>query len=168
MSGGLSFSSPENGFACDTVVNFEVVLANGQVVNANAKSYSDLFVALKGGANNFGVVTRFDLQTIKQQPFWGGGIVYPELTYDQQIAAFTRFKDPQRFDPKVSLELSFVYLGTLQTFIASTSMFYSQPVRNASALAPFAAIQPQLSNTLRISNTSDFAREVFSLSTPNQ
>jgi hypothetical protein len=114
------------------------------------------------------VVTRFDLQTIPQGPFWGGGVVYPESTYGQQIAAFNAFKDPQRFDPKASIEPSFVYLGAANTYLSATSMFYSQPIPNASVLAPFVAIQPQLSNTLRISNTSAFAREVTSLSTPSQ
>ena len=34
--GGISFFSPEKGFACDNVVNMEVVLANSEIVNANA------------------------------------------------------------------------------------------------------------------------------------
>ena len=42
------------GFGCDNVVNFEVVLANATIVNANATSNTDLFVALKGGGNQFG------------------------------------------------------------------------------------------------------------------
>jgi hypothetical protein len=52
------------------------VLANGQIVDANANSYSDLFYALKGGSNNFGVVTRIDLKTFPQGKFWGGFIGY--------------------------------------------------------------------------------------------
>jgi len=52
------------------------VLANGQIVDANASSYSDLFYALKGGSNNFGVVTRIDLKTFPQGKFWGGFIGY--------------------------------------------------------------------------------------------
>jgi FAD/FMN-containing dehydrogenase len=35
--GGLSFLSSQYGWAANNVVNFEVVLANGTVVNANAK-----------------------------------------------------------------------------------------------------------------------------------
>lgn len=60
--------------ACDNVVNFEVcqileealkkpanggsffkvVLANGNIINANNMTNTDLFWALKGGTNNFG------------------------------------------------------------------------------------------------------------------
>lgn len=45
----------------DNVQNFEVVLANGSIVNANAELNSDLFQALKGSSGNLGIVTRFDM-----------------------------------------------------------------------------------------------------------
>ena len=51
------------GFGCDNVVNFEVVLANATIVNANATSNSDLFVALKGGGNQFGRLTPKKVRT---------------------------------------------------------------------------------------------------------
>jgi hypothetical protein len=40
----------------DAVINYEVVLSNGTIVNANAQSHSDLFFALKGGGNQFGTL----------------------------------------------------------------------------------------------------------------
>ncbi|KAF2636949.1 FAD-binding domain-containing protein [Massarina eburnea CBS 473.64] len=61
LGGGNSYYSGKNGFACDTVVNYEVVLANGTVVQANAYENGDLYRALKGGGMNFGIVTRFDV-----------------------------------------------------------------------------------------------------------
>jgi hypothetical protein len=48
------------------------VLANGSVANINQQSSSDLFWALRGGGNNFGIVTRFDLETYPQGGVWGG------------------------------------------------------------------------------------------------
>lgn len=42
------------------MVNFEVVLADGSIVNANANEHRDLWRALKGGSGNFGFVTRVD------------------------------------------------------------------------------------------------------------
>ncbi|KAL8968401.1 MAG: hypothetical protein Q9197_004902 [Variospora fuerteventurae] len=64
--GGMSFFAPRYGFVCDQVQNFEVALADGQIVNANATSRADLWFALKGGSNNFGIVTRFDLKAFSQ------------------------------------------------------------------------------------------------------
>jgi FAD/FMN-containing dehydrogenase len=54
LGGGLSFLSTSYGMAADTVVEYEVVLANATIINANAKNNSDIFWALKGGGNQFG------------------------------------------------------------------------------------------------------------------
>ncbi|KAI1735654.1 FAD-binding domain-containing protein [Xylaria scruposa] len=64
LGGGNSYYSGRVGFGCDSVVNFEVVLANGTIINANQTANSDLWQALKGGSNNFGIVTRFDLEAV--------------------------------------------------------------------------------------------------------
>jgi FAD/FMN-containing dehydrogenase len=54
LGGGLSFLSGQYGLVCDNVVNFEVVQADGSIVNVNANSNPDQFFALKGGGNQFG------------------------------------------------------------------------------------------------------------------
>ncbi|KAI1086691.1 FAD binding domain-containing protein [Rostrohypoxylon terebratum] len=64
LGGGNSFFSGRMGFGCDSVINFEVVLANGTIVNANNSTNPDLWRALKGGGSNFGIVTRFDMEAI--------------------------------------------------------------------------------------------------------
>ena len=50
----MSFLSAEYGLVCDNVINYEVVLANASIVNANSSSNPDLYWALKGGGNQFG------------------------------------------------------------------------------------------------------------------
>ncbi|KAF9872422.1 FAD binding domain-containing protein [Colletotrichum karsti] len=64
LGGGTSFFSPARGFGADNVVNYEVVLANGTITNANKSCNADLWRALKGGGSNFGIVTRFDLEAL--------------------------------------------------------------------------------------------------------
>lgn len=71
------------GFACDNVVSMQVVLANGSIVTASQDEHNDLFVALKGGSLNTGIVTRFDLDAFPAQ----------NLTYGQQIIAFDHSQD---------------------------------------------------------------------------
>lgn len=58
LGGGFFHFSGEYGLAADNVKNFEVVLADGRIVNANARENTDLFWALKGGGPNFGDFTR--------------------------------------------------------------------------------------------------------------
>ncbi|KAH7312505.1 hypothetical protein B0I35DRAFT_513840 [Stachybotrys elegans] len=70
LGGGYSFYSPKLGFGCDSVVNYEVVLGNGTIVQANESAHSDLYRALKGGHSNFGLVTRFDMATIPARNLW--------------------------------------------------------------------------------------------------
>ncbi|KAF1992788.1 FAD-binding domain-containing protein [Amniculicola lignicola CBS 123094] len=167
LGGGISFFSPQRGFACDSVTNFEIVLANGKIVEVSAISNQDLFVALKGGTNNFGVVTRFSFKTFTQGQLWGGAIVYPDSAFPKMEAAFTQTKQPKNFDLYQALEASFVYLGQSPSFLGVASLFYSKPVVNATSLKPFTSIQPQLSNSMRLSSPVQLAREVSSLSTPN-
>lgn len=45
-------------------------------MQANAKENPDLWRALRGGGNNFGVVTRYDFRTFAQKPVWSGAVFY--------------------------------------------------------------------------------------------
>lgn len=65
-----SFHSNSQGFACDSVVNFEVVLADGSIVNANPRENPDLYKSLKGGSGNFGFVTRVDQSKLPVSVKW--------------------------------------------------------------------------------------------------
>ncbi|KAH8889611.1 FAD binding domain-containing protein [Thozetella sp. PMI_491] len=76
LGGGLSFLSAEYGWAADSILAFELVLANSSVVNVTKETYPDLFVTLRGGGNEFGIVTAFTLQTYPQDQIWGGSITY--------------------------------------------------------------------------------------------
>ncbi|XEV07541.1 hypothetical protein FSHL1_012828 [Fusarium sambucinum] len=67
LGGGVSWYTPKRAFACDNVVNYEVVLANGSVIHANPHVHGDLWKALKGGGANFGIVTRFDMEAFPAQ-----------------------------------------------------------------------------------------------------
>lgn len=50
----MSYTSPRYGWTCDTVSQFEVVLADGSIAQVEDNSNPDLMWALKGGVNNFG------------------------------------------------------------------------------------------------------------------
>lgn len=73
--------------AIDQVVNYEVVLADGRIVEANKEQHQDLFRALKGGGNNFGIVTRFDMVTFPAHDIWDGAIIHSKDETDSVIDA---------------------------------------------------------------------------------
>lgn len=64
LGGGISYHGNKYGWSADNVLEYEVVLASGDIVTANASENNDLFWALKGGGPNFGIVTKFVLRAI--------------------------------------------------------------------------------------------------------
>lgn len=91
--GGCSLYMFRDGFACDSVVAHEVVLADGSIVKASSEESPDLHRALKGGVNNFGIVTKFYLRTFPTSPIWQASLTHPEDQASGHIAAFKRWID---------------------------------------------------------------------------
>ncbi|MDP5278682.1 FAD-binding oxidoreductase [Sphingomonas sp. DG1-23] len=66
LGGGYSFLSRKFGLGCDHVRAMKMVLADGSAVVASQDSNPDLFWACRGGGGgNFGVVTEFELATVR-------------------------------------------------------------------------------------------------------
>jgi hypothetical protein len=93
VGGGISYFSSTKGWGCDTIVGYEVVLADGSVVEARADGkYADLFWALHGGHNNFGIVTRFDLKTFPVTSAYIGGAAWNGSAMSVQTQFFSAFE----------------------------------------------------------------------------
>ncbi|KAF2182763.1 carbohydrate-binding module family 18 [Zopfia rhizophila CBS 207.26] len=61
--GGYGYTSRTWGLAMDAIVGLDVVLANGTVIKATSTQYPDIFWAVRGAGESFGVVVNFYLQT---------------------------------------------------------------------------------------------------------
>ncbi|KAL2857570.1 hypothetical protein BJX68DRAFT_253069 [Aspergillus pseudodeflectus] len=96
LGGGSNYYMGEHGFGCDTVRNYEVVLADGSIVNANEDEHRDLWRALKGGGINFGIVTRFDMEAIPDIPLSYGMRTMPGNASEQFVDAVVDYTDIQQ------------------------------------------------------------------------
>jgi FAD/FMN-containing dehydrogenase len=84
LGGGVSYYLSARGWGANYLVNVELVNAQGDVIQVNATSYPDLFWSLKGGSNNFGIATRYDLETFPLVDVYGGFLTSNE-TYVNDV-----------------------------------------------------------------------------------
>jgi FAD/FMN-containing dehydrogenase len=76
-AGGIGFLARKFGLTIDHVTAAELVLANGQLVRADASQNHDLFWALRGAGGNFGIVTAFELDAYPVSD-----VVFAQMVYD--------------------------------------------------------------------------------------
>lgn len=89
--GGLSFFSPRFGLVCSNILSYEIVLSSGTVTTASASTNPDLWRALKGGSNNFGIVTRFTARSFPSSNVWSGFLYMPAFQAAKVLTAFHDF-----------------------------------------------------------------------------
>jgi hypothetical protein len=170
VEGGISFFSSERGFIVDDVVNYQIVLASGEVVNANANSHSDLFLALKGGCgSNFGIIIRFDFATFQQGKMWGGKFLYFPQSFPGQLDALAEYLNGPNTDVKAQVRINIGYAAEFGGLMCMNDPTYTKPEK-PDALAPFVDIEPKVEavNTLRIDSVKAMADEQSAQTTFNK
>ncbi|UPX11163.1 uncharacterized protein EKO05_0001785 [Ascochyta rabiei] len=159
--GGNSFYTAQQGFACDNVKNFEVVLASGDVINANANNNTDLFQVLKGGSgSNFGIVTKFDVQAFEAGKLWGGTMVYPKSVGQQHIEAYQAWTDNVNNYPQGSSIIFWSYLPDMNDTVILAA--YEDTAGNVAppAFDKFLAIPDSIASTMRIASHKELTDEL--------
>ncbi|KXH30273.1 FAD binding domain-containing protein [Colletotrichum simmondsii] len=104
LGGGIGFFSYEHGSVSTEVQAFQCVLANGNIVEASLTENSDLFWALRGGGNNFCIVTRADLRTLDVSAVDIGSVSYGTESQTEYLKSMVDFAHYADFDPKTAVE----------------------------------------------------------------
>ena len=111
LGGGFGSFSKAYGMAGASLIEAEIVTADGEVRIANACSNPDLFWALKGGGGGFGVVTRVTLKTHALPEFFGGVSATIKATsddaYRRLIAKTVEFYAQALFNPHWGEQIGF-------------------------------------------------------------
>lgn len=152
LGGGISYLSSEYGLACDNVLSYEVVTASGIIINVSQTSYPDLYWALRGGGNNFGIVTQFNVQAFPQGQMWGGMRAYTESAFPALIKAYINLGNSARKDGKAHQILSFAFSGIP---LATVELDYAEPNPNATVLSEYNAIGGAIQDGTGVKSLAD-------------
>ncbi|MDT6985785.1 FAD-binding oxidoreductase [Streptomyces lusitanus] len=76
LAGGLGLLAREFGYAADHVQAVDIVTADGELRHVTADSDPDLFWAVRGGRDNFGVVTSLEIALQPVGRIYGGGLFF--------------------------------------------------------------------------------------------
>ncbi|EST04759.1 FAD linked oxidase, N-terminal [Kalmanozyma brasiliensis GHG001] len=108
--GGYSYLTNQFGVTGDTLVSADLVRPDGTITTASASQNPDLFWAIRGGGNKFGIIYNFKLQTVPStNQIYGGIRVYGPDQVEAVKNATLDFSENSK-DPKASLLPTFNYL----------------------------------------------------------
>lgn len=159
LGGGMSFFTGSRGFACDDVLSYEVVLADGRIITAEANNdHQDLFVALKGGSGNFGIVTNFKMECFVREKIWGGLRILSKDNTDEALQALENFTSHASEDVDSNLLLFIAYMPDQKDIVVIEALVQVNAVENAPAYSKLTAI-PSVMDMCRMTTVKDLVSE---------
>lgn len=165
LIGGFHYFNNKYGYAMDNVVSYDVVLGNGTQVIATKASHPDLFWALKGGANNFGIVTKFTLKTYHVPKISTTIQVFNETYVPQFIDAMCNSAMVDDDDPIAAGMVASITYNATTKVTSATLLGVQEGVSNPpSQFANFSSIPA----TTRVDNVTTLVNWASELDTPKQ
>lgn len=93
-------------------------------MTASETSYSDLYWALRGGGNNFGLVTKFNLYTIPSPALYGGARIFLEAQVHDVVTAWVNVANNASVDPYAQQYVAFLQSNGMN--IATAELTYAK------------------------------------------
>ncbi|HLW91512.1 MAG TPA: FAD-binding oxidoreductase [Roseiarcus sp.] len=111
LGGGFGSFSKAYGMAAASLLEVEIVTADGEVRIANPCTNPDLFWAIKGGGGALGVVTKVTLRTHELPDFFGGAFATikasSDASYRRLIGKVVEFYGEALFNPHWGEQIGF-------------------------------------------------------------
>ncbi|KIJ12388.1 hypothetical protein PAXINDRAFT_171197 [Paxillus involutus ATCC 200175] len=131
QGGGYSLKTNHYGLGIDNLMEVQMVLPNGdpKTVGESSEDEDDkkLFEAVKGGGNNFGIITEFKIKAHRQGAIFGDLLTYEPEDYDDVKVAIANFA--LQTDPKAAIVAAFRYYnnpGGVESML-TVQCFYDGP-----------------------------------------
>lgn len=139
-------------------------MASGEVIKCSINDNPDLYKSLRGGGNNFGILTRYYMKTFKQGPFWGGNVFYYPTSFPNQVDALVHHLQDAQVETHVMISLFFA--AQFGMTLGLNQVYYTRDIESPPILDPFVNMEPQLDEykSLRMINLKDAADEQASMS----
>ena len=147
LGGGYGWLSGRYGLTIDSLLQVEIVLADGSIQIANKDQNPDLFWAVRGAGHCFGVVSEFVFQTHEQKNhIWGGQMVFPASSKLDGVVAFANDL-LARSDPNSGMVMGVTSPPFLKEPAVVATVFHNGPKDEAERIfQPLMDLQP-LKNT---------------------
>ncbi|KUH39564.1 MULTISPECIES: FAD-binding oxidoreductase [Streptomyces] len=105
LGGGVGLLVRTFGYAADRVRRLELVTADGELRTVTADGDPDLYWAVVGGRDNFGIVTRLEMDLVPVDRVYGGGFFYDAEAAPGVLTAYVRWAEgmPREMNSSVAL-----------------------------------------------------------------
>ncbi|KAK5119741.1 hypothetical protein LTR85_007317 [Meristemomyces frigidus] len=159
LGGGFSWFANQYGWTCDSVLEFEVVTPDGQLLHVNAGHHKDLFWALKGSLGAFGVVTRIKVPAIRNTAVYGGAMSYRQ---DQMPALCDALETLGRHAADDLHTQGYISFGWTEKYRSFGTSAYLVNTNGGGPSAAFSAFQeiPHIGSSLREMTLRESAEEI--------
>ncbi|KAH8798658.1 hypothetical protein F5884DRAFT_905674 [Xylogone sp. PMI_703] len=157
LGGGISFISCQYGWALDNVRNFEVVLANGSIVDANYKTYPDLTTLglLEDSEGSLQFFATKIVKWIHRAICLCGFCVHSTDIID----FFVQLAGEEQKDRSADAFIFLSWSSLQKSYLAGATILYSEPTPNPPVFRPVTSLR-RIYTSNRLANMSNFALEM--------
>jgi len=154
VGGGVPLLGRLHGYAADRVRSLQIVTPDGELRRLRRDDGDELFWAVLGGKDNFGIVTELELDLLPVREVNGGGLWFTGAAARDAVPAYLRWTrdQPDHLGSSVLLmrlpDLEVIPAAVRGKFVAHVRLLHVGDPREAEALvAPLRAAAPVAQDT---------------------